>query len=365
MSTGFFPVRKALQVFGSSPELLASQKIKETELPSFARSSVDNRPLKSWSPREMPDVGQQVGFMKKPVQPLAAAIFVTKGGVLKSSLTFNFARMASLHGIRTCVVGLDMQGDVTTALSTADLDEEDNSLVDALERLNNIRGLADVFTGSANIMDVVRGTEIPTLSFIPETPELVALDQSLVNRNRREYWLRDHVISPLKKEFDLVLMDCSPNWNRLITNALVASDVLISPLECKINNFRNMKTFEALINEFQTDMRVKFSHIYVATRLSSGRKLSREIFDWYQENLSSCIKTPIRESVHGEESMAMRLSIPEYAPTSQAADEMREVLREMWTLTVRAANIKAGTRDTKNNTSKKKQRGAPQDALLI
>jgi chromosome partitioning protein len=356
MPTGFFPVKKALQVFGSSPELLSSLGIKESALPTFARSAADNRPLKSWGPREMPDVGQRVGFMKKPARPLAAAIFVTKGGVLKSSLTFNFARMAALHGIRTCVVGLDMQGDVTTALNTMDPDEEDNSLVDTLERLNEVRGLADVFTGSAKILDVIRTTEIPTLTYIPETPELVALDQSLVNRNRREYWLRDHVIAPLKKEVDLVLMDCSPNWNRLITNALVASDVLISPLECKINNFRNMKTFESLINEFQTDMRVKFSHIYVATRLSTGRKLSREIFDWYQENLNSCIRTPIRESVQGEESMAMKLSIPEYAPTSQAADEMRQVLKEMWALTVRAAHNRAGTgaRDLINDTSRKK-----------
>ncbi len=357
MSTGFFPAKKALQVFGSSPEILTAQGIKESALPTFARSSSDNRQLKSWGPREMPDVGQRVGFMKKPSRSVAAAIFVTKGGVLKSSLTLNFARMTALHGIRTCVVGLDMQGDVTTALSTTDPDEEDNSLVDALERMNQVRGLADVFTGAAKVMDVVRTTEIPTLSYIPETPELVALDQSLVNRNRREYWLRDHVIAPLKKEFDFVLMDCSPNWNRLITNALVASDVLISPLECKINNFRNMKTFEALINEFQTDMRVKFTHVYVATRLSAGRKLSREIFDWYQENLDNCLQTPIRESVQGEESMAMKVSIPEYAPTSPAADEMRDVLREMWALTLRAANAKPGARESKNDTTKRRPPG--------
>lgn len=355
MTSGLFPFKKALQVFGA-----ADDDINESNLPEFARSLSDNRQLKSWSLKEMPAVGARVGFMKKPAKPVAAAIFVTKGGVLKSSLTINLARMAALHGIRTCVVGLDMQADVTTALSGADPDEQDASLRSAVERMNALRGLADVFTGAAKIGETILPTEIPTLFYIPETPELVALDQSLVNRNRREYWLRDNVIAPLKREFDLILLDCSPNWNRLITNALVACDVLVSPLECKINNFRNMTTFRALISEFQTDMRVKFEHVYVATRLSPARTLSREIFDWYRENLEQCLKSPIRESVQGEEAMAMKISIPEYAPTSTAAEEMRAVLRELWPVLARAG----ASRSLKAHVPKRRPLGRSSDLTL-
>jgi chromosome partitioning protein len=277
----------------------------------------------------MPSVGEKVGFMKKPARPVAAAVFVTKGGVLKSSLTVNLARMAALHNIRTCVVGLDMQGDVTTSLG-GDFDDGEDSLADAIARMNSLHGLADVFTAQSKLSDVIRPTDIPTLFYIPETPELVALDQSLINRNRREYWLKENVINPLKENFDLILMDCSPNWNRLITNALVASDVLISPLECKINNFRNFKTFRALLSEFREDLRVNFAQVYVPTRLAPARRLSVEIFDWYRSNLEECTETAIRESVQGEESIALHSSVPEYAPTTAAADEMRELLREVW-----------------------------------
>ena len=152
-----------------------------------------------------------------------------------------------------------------------------------------------------------------------------------MNRNRREYWLRDSVVMPLKREFDLVLMDCSPNWNRLITNALVASDVLISPLECKINNFRNLTTFRALVQEFSEDMNTHFRHLFVPTRFSPTRKLSREIRTWYETNLTGCTTEAVRESIQGEESIAMRVSIPEFAPTSVAANEMRTLLTEIWT----------------------------------
>lgn len=333
MSNGLFNLRKALSVFGTSPEELTTRGIAEASLPAFARSATDNRALKSWSLQEMPSVGEKVGFLKKLSRPLVASVFVTKGGVLKSSLTFNLARMAALHGIRTCVVGLDMQGDVSASLGLGEDAPDDETLDQALARMNEVRGLPDLFTGDAKLEEVIRPTDLPTLFYVPETPELVALDQSLVNRNRREYWVRDNVTRPLVSElqFDLVLMDCSPNWNRLITNALVASDILVSPLECKINNFRNLQAFRALIQEFKREMDATFEHLFVPTRLSPGRKLSQEIYSWYRSHLPGCTTTAIRETSQGEESIAVRYSIPEYAPASGAADEARELLREIWT----------------------------------
>ena len=329
MSNSLFNLKKALSVFGAD----ATAKAASVELPAFSKNA-DNRTLKSWSSGDLSKVGEKVGFLPKLKSPIAASIFVTKGGVLKSSLTLNLARMAALHGIRTCVVGLDMQGDVSTSLgeTVGEALDEDDSLEEALARVNSVKGLAQVYLGEASLDDVLRPTDLPTLFYIPETPELVALDQSLINRNRREYWLKEKVVTPLKREFDLVLIDCSPNWNRLITNALMACDVLISPLECKINNFRNLTTFRALIQEFSQEMQTSFEHVFVPTRLVPNRKLSQEIRQWYGENLSNCAKGSVRESIQGEESIAMRMSIPEYAPTSVAADEMRALITELWTL---------------------------------
>lgn len=268
--------------------------------------------------------------MRPPPRALVTSVFVTKGGVLKSSLTLNLARMAALHNIRTCVIGLDMQGDVTTALGYDHQLEEDLSLDEALHRIGQIRGLPDFMMDKVPVTDLLQPTDLPSLFFIPETPELVALEQNLNMRHRREFWLRDNVIRPLQESFDWILIDCAPNWNQLITNALVASDVLISPLECKINNFRNFHMFRTFIAEFCRDLSLSFEQIYVPTRLSPGRKLSRDICEWYQKNVSGCMRTAIRDSVQGEESVAMHLSVPEFAPTSAASDEMKTLIQEIW-----------------------------------
>jgi chromosome partitioning protein len=240
------------------------------------------------------------------------------------------ARMAALSGIRTCVVGLDMQADISSALSDADAPDESESLDAALARMAEIRGLIDVFNGDAAVKDVILPTAIPTLSFIPETAELVALDQGLVNKNRREYWLREKVVEVLKDDFDLVIMDCCPNWNRLITNGLAAADLLLSPVECKINNFRNLKIFRGLVEEFKQDLQLGFSHYYVPTRLTPQRRLSMDIYNWYRAHLGHCLKSAIRDSVQGEEAMALRISVPEHAPTSDSAFEMRTMMEEIW-----------------------------------
>jgi chromosome partitioning protein len=315
-----FSAKKAFAVFGADP----------TDGTSVSLGR------KSYPIENLSDLGEDVGFFKKPERPVAASIFVTKGGVLKTTLTLNLARMAALHGLKVCVVGLDMQGDITQTLGNEGPDENE-SLEEALRTLNSLKGLSDLFVGQATLDEILVQTEIPNLSYIPETPELVALDQSLLSRNRREYWLKETVIEPLKAKFDLILMDCSPNWNRLINNALVASDVLISPIESKINNFRNLRTFRALISEFRRDMRLDFKHTFVPTRVVASRRLSREIFDWYRENLdtpeatpvSLCTSRSIRESIHGEEAMALRLSIPEHSPNSVAAAEIRLLLAEI------------------------------------
>lgn len=325
----FYNIKKALQIFGSAltPAELENQVGKT--LPDYAKNQ-DGRKLKSWSNEELIKVGEQIGFLKKPATPKAVSVFVTKGGVLKTALTLNIARMAALHNIKTCVIGLDMQSDITEILGGAEIISEDDNLELALEKVNRIRGLAQIFDGSEKIENLLCATDLPNLKFIPETPELVALDQSLMNRNRREYWLKENVVDVLKKDFDLILMDCSPNWNRLITNALMASDLLISPVECKINNFRNLKIFRALIADFQNDMQKKLDHIFVPTKYSPSRKLSSEIFNWYTEQLPSCIQTGVKESIIGEEACALHLSVPEFQSTSEAANEMRLILQSIF-----------------------------------
>ena len=72
------------------------------------------------------------------------AVFTTKGGVLKSTLALNIARIAALHNVRTCVVGLDIQGDITTALGFENDLEDTDDLTTIIDRLNKIQNSSNI-----------------------------------------------------------------------------------------------------------------------------------------------------------------------------------------------------------------------------
>lgn len=326
-----YSVQKILNIFGADINRNTLIKAElQGQIPVPQRQETGAIKRRAWTIMDLPKIGERYGFLKKPESPLCLTFFTTKGGVLKTTLALNFCRLCALHNMKVVVVGLDLQGDISGTLGfNNDLEEAEN-MEAAISRLSSTRGLYDLKQAEIDLLDLIQPTDIPTLFYIPETPELVQLEQAISLSNRREYWLKEQVVDKLKAHFDLVIIDCSPNWNRLVTNALVASDVLISPLECKINNFRNFTVFRSFLNDFKSELKLNFESIFIPTRFTSTRKLSSEIKNWYLANVQGCMHASVRESAQGEDATALKLSLPEFAPTSLVADEMREILLEAW-----------------------------------
>lgn len=333
MGQEYFALKKVAQLFGGKDAATIKEQIlnleEKGEIPKSTRTPMGALFGRSWKHEDLAAIGSRVGFFKSFAEPMSVCVFTTKGGVLKSTLALNLARTAALHGLKVCVVGLDIQGDITNALGfESDVDESDD-LQGVLARLGQTKGLSELFTRQVKLEQLLVPTDMSNLQLIPETPELAALNDTLMNLNRREYWLKEHVVDPLKRYYDLVIMDCSPNWNRLTTNALVACDALISPLECKINNFRNFKVFRGFLSEFKRDMRIDFETIFVPTRYSLNRKLSLDIRDWYQQNIEGCTSVGVKEALLGEEAVAMHRSVLEHDPYNAMSLEMMALFKEV------------------------------------
>ncbi|MFG1506021.1 ParA family protein [Halobacteriovorax sp. ZH5_bin.2] len=326
----FYPLKKVADIYGDPNLKFEIQDLESAgQIPASRKYRSGAIFRKGWPVNLLPKIGEQVGYFKKFEKSTSVCVFTTKGGVLKSTLALNLARTAALHGQRVCVVGLDIQGDVTTSLGYDTESDDSGSLDELIQKLDQTKGLCDYFSGEATLDEVIVQLGMPNLFIIPETPELVALNDSLNNINRREFWLKERVIDPLKEHFDLVIMDCSPNWNKLTTNALVASDALISPLECKINNFRNFRVFSHFLKEFKDEMRLDFESIFVPTKYSTNKKLSNDILNWYYQNVAGCTTVGIKESVSAEEAMALNLSIAEHAAGKAIAKDTVELFKQI------------------------------------
>jgi chromosome partitioning protein len=326
-----FTIKRALQLFDrelTRGAIVAAEK--SGAIPTPERIKTGSTYTRVWTTANLPRFGERYGFLPKLREPTCLTIFSSKGGVFKSTLALNIARMAALHNIRTCVVGLDLQADVSTALGF-EVDLEDKTIEEALAVIRATPGLGHVLRG-VPLGEVIQPTDIPTLHLLPETGDLVAVDLNLTSVNLREHVLKNRIIEPLKRDFDLVIIDCPPSWSNLISNAIVACDILLSPLECKIAQFKSLHNFQLLIDGFKRDLNItEQPHVFVPTRFSPSRRVSGEIRRWYLENIPNVMTSVVRDSVHGEAAFAERVSLPEYQPTGLLADEMRGILRELWT----------------------------------
>lgn len=335
-------ISKILKMFGSTVDRQTIVVAEEAgRIPTGTRKQTGSISRRVWGLDEIPKIGELYGFLKKPApgSSYVCTVFTTKGGALKTTLAFNLARIASLHNIKTCVIGLDLQGDITRLLeagSSAEFTEESlapNTNLEEAKKLFNKKthGLPELFSGEHELNDIIEHTEIPTLDFIRESQKLLSLDRSISSINAREYWLEKNVLNKLRKNYQLIVIDCPPNMNNLISNALVASDFLISPLECRFNHFSNYPGFRQILDNLKADLSTRnFKEIFVPTRYIKTRRLNADIRNWYLENVPGCTLGEIKESVHGEEATASAKSIIESASSDEFAHETRGLFKEIW-----------------------------------
>jgi chromosome partitioning protein len=307
-------------------------------IPKSSRKPRGKSTERVWDTRALPQIGERFGFLRKLPVPKCVAIFSEKGGVLKTTLALNLSRVAALHNVRTVVVGLDVQTDVTNALGFGPNLDTAESIEDILAIIGSDAGLWDVYNGSMKLGEVVQALDdLPTLSLIPECATLAKLESTfaingatpLSPAERGPLWIRE-TTERLKQDFDLVILDCSPNWSLLVNGALLACDMLISPVECKPAQFQTLNLFMSRIAEFRTRVRQDFEQIYVPTRFAVGKKLSGEIRAYYTQKLNGCVSHFVRDAVACEEAYLKNISLPEYSAKSLPAAEMRQLLQEIW-----------------------------------
>ena len=143
------------------------------------------------------------------------AVANQKGGVGKTTTTVNLTAALSLKGKRVLLVDCDPQGNASSGMG-----------VPKSSRPNTY----DLLINGARPEDCIRHTDYGDV--IPTGKELAAASVELIGRERREYVLKDALLT-LFSEYDYILIDCPPSLELLTVNALVAADSVLVPMQCE------------------------------------------------------------------------------------------------------------------------------------
>jgi chromosome partitioning protein len=114
-----------------------------------------------------------------------------KGGVGKTTVSLGLASAAFAKGIRTLVVDLDPQSDVSTGMDIS-------------------------LSGRLSVADVLASPKEKTVR------QAITFDGP--HPSIRDIWKLEEALAHVESEYDLVLIDCAPSLNALTRTAWAASD---------------------------------------------------------------------------------------------------------------------------------------------
>ncbi|QII51315.1 AAA family ATPase [Bacillus paralicheniformis] len=172
-----------------------------------------------------------------------------KGGVGKTTLTSNIAAELAYRGIRVLLVDLDPQSNLTFSFINVDewteLDKSSRTIKHWYDEfLNGDRdvSLQNLIVSPDNVNHKLKQMKADgILDLISSHLELINLDMELATqyggnteRTFRSSFLRlftrlKRGLDEVRDKYDVVLIDCPPNFNIVTQNAIIASDLYIVP----------------------------------------------------------------------------------------------------------------------------------------
>ncbi len=239
-----------------------------------------------------------------------------KGGVGKTTTAINLAASLASLERRVLLVDADPQANASSGLG-----------VDITELRKTIyEGLCTDTPAS----DVIMASQVEGLDIIPSHIDLAGADLELLERDGREYVLRE-MLKPVVDRYDYIIIDCSPSLGLITVNALVAADSVIIPVQCEYFALEGisklLNTIKIVKARLNPELEIEG---FLMTMYDSRTRLNNQIYEEVKTHFRSLVfETVIQRNIKLGEAPSHGLPALLYDAESKGAVNHLQLAKEL------------------------------------
>jgi chromosome partitioning protein len=158
---------------------------------------------------------------------------------------------------------------------------------------------------------------------------LAAAELFLAGQKQRDRVLASR-LSEAKKDYEFIVVDCSPSLSLLNQNAMIFADSVLCPVACDYLSLLGVRQVLRTIKQINRLLGHPLSLWGVLPTLYDARaRICREAVESLRQSFGEACLEPVHFAIKAKEAPAQGKTLFEYAPGSPAAEDYARVVTRL------------------------------------